>query len=52
MERVKKVPMETLLWLYYKAAKMEVRKGTKFEMHLKGLSLGASLDTPNRCLEK
>jgi len=40
--------METLLWLYCKAAKAEVRKGLEFEKHLKGLSLGASLDTPNR----
>lgn len=49
---MKKVVMETPLWLYCKAAKVEVRKGTEFEMHLKGLSLGASLDTPNKYFEK
>lgn len=49
---VKKVPVETPLWLYYKAAKVEVRKGKEVEMYLKGLPLGACLDTLNWYFEK
>lgn len=49
---MKKVVTETPLWLYCKAAKVEVRKRTEFEMHLKGLSLGASVDTLSKYFEK
>lgn len=44
--------MEALLCLYCKAAKVEASKGTESEMHLEGLSLGSSLDFPNKYFEK